>query len=504
MRAYLDNDQFRLYDLIWKRAMASQFASAQLDQTAIELASQDDAHVMRATGSVIVFDGFLNLYFESRDDGADGDDKDVILPKVTSGDAITLNEATTEQHFTQPPPRYTDASLVKELEAKGIGRPSTYASILQLLEKRGYVSKDRNRFFTEHRGRLTSSFLERFFDRYVEYDFTAELENKLDQVSDGKMPYQSLLAEFWKDFKAALDQTSELTITDVIDHLDQDLEQVFFTPNENGEIVRVCQKCSTGRLGLKLGKFGAFIGCSNYPECSYTRQINQNDNEDGADLDEKLLGKNDADTEIYLRKGPYGFYVQAGALDEKKPKRTSLPKGKAPAEVDLDYALGLLALPREVGAHPETSDIIEASIGRFGPYLKYQGKFTSLPKDEDVLMIGINRSVSILAEAAKKAGRPLGDHPEGGVVELKKGRFGPYIEHNKLRAPVPRGTEMETITLEMGLEWLAKKAAAPVKKKAAKKKAATKKKATKKKAAAKKTTAKKAAAKKAAKKASAS
>ena len=504
MRAYLDNDQFRLYDLIWKRAMASQFASAQLDQTAIELASQEDAHVMRATGSVIVFDGFLNLYFESRDDGADGDDKDVILPQVTSGDAITLNEATTEQHFTQPPPRYTDASLVKELEAKGIGRPSTYASILQLLEKRGYVSKDRNRFFTEHRGRLTSSFLERFFDRYVEYDFTAELENKLDQVSDGKMPYQSLLAEFWKDFKAALDQTSELTITDVIDHLDQDLEQVFFTPNENGEIIRVCQKCSTGRLGLKLGKFGAFIGCSNYPECSYTRQINQNDNEDGADLDEKLLGKNDADTEIYLRKGPYGFYVQAGALDEKKPKRTSLPKGKAPAEVDLDYALGLLALPREVGAHPETSDIIEASIGRFGPYLKYQGKFTSLPKDEDVLMIGINRSVSILAEAAKKAGRPLGDHPEGGVVELKKGRFGPYIEHNKLRAPVPRGREMETITLEMGLEWLAKKAAAPVKKKAAKKKAATKKKATKKKAAAKKTTAKKAAAKKAAKKASAS
>ena len=500
MRAFLDNDQFRLYELIWKRAMASQFASAQLDQTTIELASQDKAHKMRATGTVIVFDGFLNLYSESKDDEADKDPASVILPRLDVGETMALQKAVPEQHFTQPPPRYTDASLVKELEAKGIGRPSTYASILQLLEKRGYVSKDRNRFFTEHRGRLTSSFLERFFDRYVEYDFTAGLENKLDEISAGTLPYKALLAEFWTDFKAALDDTSELRITDVLDHLDADLEQVFFTPNENGEIVRQCQKCETGRLGLKLGKFGAFIGCSNYPECNYTRQIGQNDNGDEASLDEKLLGQNPEGLDVYLRKGPYGFYVQAGALDEKKPKRSSLPKEKSAAEIDLEYALGLLALPRDVGAHPETGDMIQSAIGRFGPYLKYQGKFASLPKDEDVLAIGINRAVDILADAAKKAGRSLGDHPSGGTVELKKGRFGPYIEHNKLRAPVPRGTDMETITLEMGLEWLAKKAAAPAKKsakkaakksakKATKAKAAKAKAAPKKKAAAKKTAA---------------
>ena len=509
MRAFLDNDQFRLYELIWKRAMASQFASAQLDQTTIELASQDKAHKMRATGTVIIFDGFLNLYSESKDDEADKDPASVILPRLDVGEAMDLQKAVPEQHFTQPPPRYTDASLVKELEAKGIGRPSTYASILQLLEKRGYVSKDRNRFFTEHRGRLTSSFLERFFDRYVEYDFTAGLENKLDEISAGTLPYKALLAEFWVDFKAALDETSELRITDVLDHLDADLEQVFFTPNENGEILRSCQKCENGRLGLKLGKFGAFIGCSNYPECNYTRQIGQNDNENEAALDEKLLGQNPDGLDVYLRKGPYGFYVQAGALDEKKPKRSSLPKEKNPAELDLDYALGLLALPRDVGAHPETGDMIQSAIGRFGPYLKYQGKFASLPKDEDVLAIGINRAVDILADAAKKAGRSLGDHPSGGTVELKKGRFGPYIEHNKLRAPVPRGTDMETITLEMGLEWLAKKAAAPAKKSAKKsakkaaKKAAKSKTAAKKKASSKKATAKKAAVKKKAAKESA-
>ncbi|MGC6517164.1 MAG: type I DNA topoisomerase [Candidatus Puniceispirillaceae bacterium] len=497
VRAYLDHDQFRLYELIWKRAMASQFASAQLDQTAIELNSADSKHIMRATGSVIVFDGFLNLYFEGRDESQDAkkeDGKDVILPSLTIGEAMDISSVAPEQHFTQPPPRYTDASLVKELEARGIGRPSTYASIIQLLEKRGYVHKDRNRFFTEHRGRLTSSFLENFFEKYVEYDFTAALETKLDDISAGKMPYKDLLADFWGDFKNALEQTKELRITDVLNHLDADLEAAFFKPDENGEINRQCQKCQNGRLGLKLGKYGAFIGCSNYPECGFTRQINASEGDDDATLDEKELGQTQDGLPVFLRKGPYGFYVQAGALEEKKPKRMAVPKDRQPSTVDLEIALGLLALPREVGLHPETSDKIEASIGRFGPYLKYQGKFASLPKDEDVLAIGINRAVDILAEAAKKAGRTLGDHPDGGKVEMKKGRFGPYIEHNKLRAPVPRGTDMETITLEMGLEWLAKKAAQP-QKKAAKKKSAKKKTATKKKATPKKKTAAKKAAK---------
>ena len=370
MRRFLDNDQFRLYELIWKRAMASQFASAQLDQTAIELASADGAHKMRATGSVIVFDGFLNLYFEGRDDdeGApSGEQKDTILPALTVGEAMVIAALLPEQHFTQPPPRYTDASLVKELEARGIGRPSTYASIIQLLEKRGYVLKDKNRFFAEHRGRLTSSFLEKFFERYVEYDFTASLETKLDEISAGTLPYKGLLSDFWNEFKRALDDTKELRITDVLNHLDQDLEFAFFKPDETGEIKRECSKCQDGRLGLKLGKYGAFIGCSNYPECSFTRQINAQEGDDDASLDEKELGENADGLPVLLRKGPYGFYVQAGGVDQKKPKRMAVPKDRSPASVDIEVALGLLSLPREVGAHPETNEMIEASIGRFGP-----------------------------------------------------------------------------------------------------------------------------------------
>ena len=488
LRRYLDHDQFRLYDLIWKRALASQMEAAQMDQTAVELLANNDDIGMRATGSVLVFDGFRQVYTEGIDEsnapdrnGAERgkEDDDRLIPPLAKGEALAAEEVDPQQHFTQPPPRYSDASLVKEMEELGIGRPSTYASILQVLEKRAYVRKDQRRFIPEYRGRIVSSFLENFFARYVEYGFTADLEKQLDEVSDGKLDWKSVLRRFWTDFKSAVDATAGLSSPAVMEALDSQLEQLFFTPGPDGQINRVCSKCGSGKLELKLGRFGPFIGCNNYPECKYTRQIS-NDNDEASQanaLDEdRLLGTDPAsDLPVLLRKGPYGLYVQLGDAETKKPKRSSLPKSTQLAEIDLAYALGLLSLPRAVGEHPQTGDLIEAGLGRYGPYLKYQGRFTSLT-DDDVLEVGINRAVDLLAEAQKKAGRTLGTHPEGGQVELKKGRFGPYVEHNKLRAPVPRGTEMADITLEEALSWLAAKAARPSKKPAKKpaKKAAKK------------------------------
>ena len=484
VRKRLDFDQFRLYELIWKRAIASQMADAQLDQTAADLSATTDHITMRANGSVIVFDGFMKIYREDRDDQEEkaADPQSRILPPLSQGQDMKVDQVHPEQHFTQPPPRYTDASLVKQMEELGIGRPSTYASIMQVIEKRGYVLKDGKRFIPEHRGRIVSSFLENFFSRYVEYDFTAALESRLDEVSDGKLDWRSLLRQFWVDFAAAVDQAMELSVPDVMKTLDSELEKLFFTPDENGQIQRVCSKCGTGHLELKLGKFGPFIGCNNYPDCRFTRQIvAAGESDDSAQEldDDRLLGTDEASgLPVYLKKGPYGSYVQLGGEDVKKPKRSSVPKGKPLMEVDLVYALGLLSLPRDIGLHPQTSDIIQAGLGRYGPYLKYQGKFTSLKDGDDVLSVGINRAVDLLAEAAKTAGRVLGEHPDGGEVHLKRGRFGPYFEHNKLRAPMPKTLDMESVTLSEALEILAAKAAQPAKKTKAKKtKAKTKAKA---------------------------
>ena len=476
---YLDYDQQRLYELIYKRTIASQMADAALDQTAIDISATNDQITARATGSVVVFDGFMKVYKEDFDDQADtSSDTDKLLPAMTKDEPVQPIEISPEQHFTQPPARFTDASLVKKLEELGIGRPSTYASIMQVIEKRGYVVKDKKRFIPEHRGRIVSTFLENFFSQYVENTFTAQLENQLDQVSAGDLDWRLLLSSFWNPFSQSISEAMDLSVPEVMETLDTQLESLFFSPDENGHINRVCTKCQSGRLEFKLGKFGPFVGCSEYPECKYTRQISSVLEEDDAEeLDEnKHLGDdNVSGLPVWMKKGPYGHYVQLGGEEEKKPKRTSIPKSTSIAEVDLEYALGLLSLPRDIGEHPETKDMIQAGLGRYGPYLKYQSKFTSL-KDDDVLTVGINRAVSILAEAAKTAGRLLGTHPDGGEVHLKKGRFGPYIEHNKLRAPVPRGTEMSEITLEQGLELLAAKASRPAKK-AAKK---TAKKATKK------------------------
>ena len=495
MRSFLDHDQFRLYELIWKRTISSQMQSAELDQTGVDITDPAGTVTLRANGQVMVFDGYLSVYMESQDDKDEKDEtRSNLLPEMKEGENLDTQNVSPEQHFTQPPPRFTDASLVKRMEELGIGRPSTYASIIQVLQNRDYVVKDRNRFIPEDRGRLVSTFLGNFFDRYVEYDFTAQLESQLDEVSAGRLDWKALLANFWRDFKSAIDGTKDLTITNVLDVLDEELGPHFFKADENGALMRSCPNCDDGRLGLKLGKFGAFVGCSNYPECKFTRKLTDSDGtEDDAPVGDKNLGIDPAtELPVFLRKGPYGPYVQIGDPETKKPKRASLPKGESAAAIDLDRALSLLALPREVGAHPETGDMIQAGLGRFGPYLKYQGGFTSLPADDDLLTVGINRAVDLLAESAKKKGRVLGAHPAKGDVYVKAGRYGAYVEHNKLRATLPKDVDIADVTLEQAIELLAEKAAKtpakkPAKKAAAKKKAAPKKKAaTKKKATAKK------------------
>jgi DNA topoisomerase-1 len=501
---YLDYDQKRLYDLIWKRTITSQMESAELDQTAIDMSNASQSVMLRASGRVVVFDGYRSVYQEGRDSTSDAvetdkQDESAILPAVDKGERLATRKVKPEQHFTQPPPRFTDASLVKAMEELGIGRPSTYASIIQVLQDRTYVVKDRGKFIPEDRGRLVVSFLNNFFARYVEYDFTAKLEGQLDEVSDGKLDWKMLLERFWRDFKVAIDSTTELTITNVIDVLDEELGGHFFKKDDQGELMRSCPNCQGGRLGLRLGKFGAFIGCSNYPECKFTRQLVTSSDDPASEegvVGDRHLGDDQASgLPVYIRNGPYGPYVQLGDPETKKPKRSSLPKGTSAGGVDLDAALKLLSLPRDVGAHPESGDMIQAGLGRYGPYLKYQGSFTSLKDGDDLLEIGLNRAVDLLAESAKKRGRLLGEHPSGGEVHLKAGRFGPYVEHNKLRATLPRGTDMTEVELAQAIELLAAKAA---KGGGGAKKGAAKKGTAKKKAAVKKGAAKKAAKKKAA------
>lgn len=511
MRSRLDADQWKLYSLIWKRAVASQMASAELDQTTIDVADKGGRSVLRATGSVIAFDGFLKLYREDRDDSdaADlGDDEnDKILPAVAEGEAVARQDVTPEQHFTQPPPRYSEASLVKKLEELGIGRPSTYASILQVLQDREYVRLDRRRFVPEDRGRLVTTFLSSFFDRYVQYNFTADLETQLDEVSDGQIDWRQVLRDFWTSFKGSVDGTKDLSIGDVIEKLDAELADHFFPKGEDGQPARTCPSCGDGNLSLRLGKFGAFIGCSNYPNCKFTRQLGEAaggrpvDAEGEGGALPRVLGQDpETGQDVSLKKGPYGVYVQLGEPEEGskvKPKRASLPKQVSPADIDLQKALALLSLPRPVGEHPETKDMIEAGIGRYGPYLKYAGTYVSLPGDDTVLTIGLNHAVQIIAEkgSKKKPARSIGDHPaDGKPVTVQAGRYGPYVQHGSLRATLPKGEEMETITLERAVELLTAKAEKSGK--GAPKKTAAKKTTTKK-TAAKKTAAKKAPAKKA-------
>ena len=472
---HVDSDQLRLYELIWKRTVASQMESAVLDQVAVDLGAPGNRTVFRATGSVVTFDGFLKLYQEDRDDPEEEDEHNRRLPAMKQGEATERGGVRPEQHFTQPPPRYTEASLVKKLEELGIGRPSTYASIIQVLQDRDYVRIEKKRFVPEDRGRLVTAFLTSFFERYVQYNFTADLENLLDEVSGGRADWKAVLRDFWRDFSAAIDGTKDLTITQVIAALDEHLGRHFFPDDGSGRDARLCPGCGAGRLSLKLGKFGAFIGCSNYPECRYTRPLGldaQGDAEAGdpAEAGPRELGMDPVSgLPVTLKKGPYGHYVQLGdGGGEEKPKRVSLPKGMKPGDIDLDTALRLLALPREVGPHPETGETILAGVGRYGPYLKHGNTFKSLGPDDDVLTIGLNRAVSLLAEQSGGRGqrpraeplRVLGQHPaSGATLAISKGRFGPYIAHQGVFATVPRTVPIEDVTLEQAVEWIAERAA---------------------------------------------
>src|SRR5215207_8576064 len=482
--AYLDKDQLGLYELIWKRTVASQMESAVLDQVTVDIASGDKTVQLRATGAVLKFDGFLTLYDEGKDEnGTDADEEgNAILPDVTQDEGLERRDVTPEQHFTEPPLRYSEASLVKRLEELGIGRPSTYASIIEVLQRRNYVKIDRKRFIPEDRGRIVTAFLQTYFPRYVEYNFTAHLEDELDEISDGKIDWRQVLREFWKAFAAAVGETKDLRVSEVLDKLDEELGPHFFPANDNGgKSPRDCPSCANGRLGLKLGKFGAFIGCSNYPECRFTRKLGivdpDADAASGANLDgPKVLGTDPATGKVVtLRNGPYGLYVQLGEAEGKeKPKRQSLLKGMTPDDVTLEKALALLSLPRELGPHPEDGEQILAGVGRFGPYVKHGSKYKTIPADESVLEIGMNRAVALLAEAkaigrgraAAKPIRTVGNHPaDEAPVELYEGRYGPYVKHAGINATVPRDLKPDELTLDQAVSLLAERAAkAPAKK----------------------------------------
>jgi len=470
---YLDDEQFKLYELIWKRTISSQMQSAELDETSADIANKDKTIVFRANGSQVRFPGFF-IYRDRNDDK--------ILPNLDENENINLEKADGEQHFTQPPPRYTDASLIKKMEELGIGRPSTYASILQVLVNRNYVEKDRGKHIPQERGRILTAFLNNFFGQYIEYDFTADLEKKLDKVSDGKLDYKTLLEDFWNGFKPHLNKMSELEREKILEALEKELADLFFPKNEedtNTQPNRKCPTCSNGNLGLELGRYGAFIGCSNYPECKFTKQIAKNENKDENNVNETFMPENegilgvDPETglKVIIKKGPYGIYLQLG--EEKKPKRTSIPKLVEASTIDLDKALSFLSLPRLIGKHPETGQDISAGIGRYGPYLKYDINFISIPADETVINIGLNHAVVLIGENSDKLGKVLGDHPDGnGKVIAKSGRFGPYVEYNKIRATLPKSLSLEEINLDKAIELIVAKAAKPArsKKKQTKKK----------------------------------
>ena len=508
----LDPDLGRLYELIWKRTIASQMESARIERTTVDLESADGKTGLRATGQVVLFPGYLAVYEEGRDD--EGDEDSARLPAIVEGSPAQVRDTRADQHFTEPPPRYSEASLVKKMEELGIGRPSTYASVLGVLRDREYVRMEKQRFIPEDKGRLVTAFLEQFFKRYVEYDFTAALEEKLDLVSDGQLDWKAFLREFWKDFHAAVGEIAELRTTNVLDALNDALGPHIFPDKGDGSDPRLCPTCHSGQLSLKTGKFGAFIGCSNYPECRYTRQLGVSEGGGEAESADKQLGVNPATgSAVWLKNGRFGPYVEELAAEGSgdKPKRSSLPKGWIASAMDLEKALRLLSLPREVGKHPDDGKVITAGLGRFGPFVLHDGTYANLENADEVFDVGLNRAVAILADKRAGGGRPqraaaaalaeLGDHPEDGKpVRVLSGRFGPYIKHGDTNANVPKGKDPAALTMDEAVALLAERAAKGGGKKPAKKAAAAKKSTAKAEgdAPAKKTAAKKPAAKKAA------
>ena len=515
----MEPDMARLYELIWKRAVASQMEAAQIERTTVEIPSSDGRVALRATGQVIKFDGFLKLYQEGKDESDEEDGGR--LPAMATGDAPKLTEAVHTQHFTEPPPRFSEASLVKRLEELGIGRPSTYASTLSTLIDRDYVKLEQKRFIPEDKGRLVTIFLEKFFARYVEYDFTAALEEKLDLVSDGKLAWKDFLREFWTEFSAAIGATTELRVSNVIDAINDVLGHHLFPPRNDAEgnpvDPRQCPTCGTGQLSLKLGKFGAFVGCSNYPECRFTRPFGGDQANQNGDIppDGKVLGNNPDGVPVFLKSGRFGAYVQLGpdpVEKGEKPKRSSIPRSWPVATLDLEQGIKLLSLPREVGKHPEDGEPIMANLGRYGPYVQHIKTYASLADENELFEVGLNRAVTLIAEkrAGKGGGRgrqavaplkELGNHTDGEPINLYNGRYGPYLKHGMINANIPRGADPASITLEQAIELVdARAAAAPSTKSKGKrpaKKAPAKKAAAKSTGETKSTTTKKTAAKKA-------
>jgi DNA topoisomerase-1 len=499
VRAVTDPDMAKLYELVWIRTLASQMESAELERTTVEIeAKGTGTYSLRATGSVIKFEGFLKLYQEGRDDAEDGEDGNR-LPPVSKGDTLNREKVEANQHFTEPPPRYTEASLIKKMEELGIGRPSTYTATLQVLQDRDYVRLDKKRLIPEGKGRLVIAFLENFFSRYVEYDFTADLEAKLDQISAGDMSWQQVLRDFWKSFAEAVEGTRELRVSEVLDALNDALADHIFPEAglEEGQGRRRCPQCSDGNLSLKVGKFGAFIGCSNYPDCRYTRQFGQESEDDkpvGDDGVRHLGDDPETGLAVTARSGRFGPFIQLGEPEGKeKPKRASIPKGYDANTIDLETALKLLSLPREVGEHPEQGGKILAGLGRYGPYVQHEKTYASLDAPEEVFTVGLNRAVTLIAEKrAKGFGRgnqapPLktfDPHPEFGDMVIKDGRYGPYVTNGKINATLPKGSDPQAITADEAAALMEAKAASsgkgkgkkPAAKKPAARKAAAKKK----------------------------
>ncbi|MGB6117537.1 MAG: type I DNA topoisomerase [Mesorhizobium sp.] len=463
VRASLDSDQFRLYDMIWKRAIASQMEPAEIERTTVEIDAMNGPRTaqLRAVGSVTRFDGFLAAYIDPKDDESEDEDSRK-LPEIRAGENLKREKVTAEQHSTEPPPRYSEASLIKKLEELGIGRPSTYAATLKTLEDREYVVNEKRKLIPHSKGRIVTAFLENFFKKYVEYDFTASLEEKLDQISDGKLAWKDVLRDFWSDFSTAISDIKELRVTDVLDALNEELAPLIFPPREDGSNPRICPRCGSGNLSLKLGKYGAFVGCSNYPECGFTRQLGDavggNGEPLGGDTGDKVLGKDPyTSQDIVLKNGRFGPYVQMG--DGKEAKRSSLPKGWTMESLDHEKALALLSLPRDVGQHPESGKMISAGLGRYGPFLLHDGTYANLETIEDVFSIGINRAVTVLAEKlakgpGRRGGTPaalkeLGEHPNGGgAVTVRDGRFGPYVNWGKVNATLPKGKDPASVTMD--------------------------------------------------------
>ena len=475
MAKYLEPEQAKLYELIWTRTLASQMESAEIERTTVDICAQAGKRQldMRATGQVIRFTGFLELYQEGRDDEAD--EESGRLPAMAEDEKLTKERIESTQHFTEPPPRFTEATLVKRMEELGIGRPSTYASTLAVLRDRDYVRLEKKRLVPEDKGRLVVAFLESFFSRYVEFDFTASLEEKLDLVSNNEIEWKTVLREFWEGFSAAVNETKELRTTQVLDSLNDLLGPHIFPTKEDGGDPRGCPSCSNGQLSLKVGKFGAFIGCSNYPECRFTRTLSPPTGEAAETLQPgvKVLGQDpESGAEITLRDGRFGSYIQEGEQTEggEKPKRASLPKNIRPENLTLQQALALLSLPREVAKHPTTGEPIIVNIGRYGPYVQHAKTYANISNDDDILTIGANRAIDLIVEKesggggsrfsrASEPGRVIGDHPDGGVISVKSGRFGPYVNWGKVNATIPRAIDPASVTMDQALEMIAAKSA---------------------------------------------